>query len=250
MVVVSDSRVGLPAFASEVPMKTIELIVDQQIRRWELERHRPAEAEKTPLKPGPIITISRQRGSEGSLVAEKLAELTGFSHFNREIIDQISHEIGTQKRLIESLDESAMSNFKLWVAGMLKGRIVDSSDYMQSLVKVIGAISHHGKAIIVGRGANFIIGGSAGFHIRIVADIDFRINSLAKRRNYTTEQAKQEIMENDRQRAKFIKNHFDRDIDDPSGYDLIINSTYLGVDDTAGLILGGFPRKLNRVQSI
>lgn len=229
-------------------MKTIELIVDQQIRRWELERRKPAETQAIPHKPGPIITISRQRGSEGSLVAEKLAELTGFSHFNREIIDQISQEIGTQKRLIESLDESAMSNFKLWVDGMFKGRIVDSSDYLQSLVKVIGAISYHGKAIIVGRGANFIIGGSAGFHVRIVADLDFRINSLARRRDLTADQAKQEILENDKQRAKFIKNHFNRDIDDPEGYDLVLNCTYLGVEHTAGLILSGFPRKLNRFQ--
>lgn len=227
-------------------MKTIELIVDQQIRRWELERRKPAEIEAAPQKSGPIITLSRQRGSEGSLVAERLAELTGFSHFNREIIEQISHEIGIQKRLIESLDEAAMSNFKLWVDGIFKGRIVDSSDYVQSLVKIIGAISHHGKAIIVGRGANFIIGGGAGFHVRIVADLDFRINSLAKRRDLTTEQAKQEILENDKQRAKFIKNHFSRDIDDPDGYDMIINSTYLGIEHTAGLILGGFPRKLNR----
>lgn len=228
-------------------MKTIELIVDQQIRRWELERNKPEETKEPPLRPGPIVTISRQRGSGGSLVAERLAELTGFSHINREIIDQISQEIGIQKRLIESLDETAKSNFQLWVDGMFRGRIVDTSDYLQSLVKIIGAISHHGKAIIVGRGANFIIGSGAGFHVRIVADLGFRINSLMQRRGYAADRAKQEILENDKQRSKFIKSHFNRDIDDPTGYDLVINSTNLGIENAAGLILSGFPRKLNHV---
>jgi cytidylate kinase len=163
-------------------MKPIEMIVDRQIKRWELEHRTAQTAKEEPLKPGPIITISRQRGSGGSLVATKLAELTGFSHINREIIDQISLEIGTQKRLIESLDESVQSNFQLWVDGIIHGRIIDASDYMQSLVKIIGVVSHHGKAILVGRGANFIARSENAFHVRIVADYKFRVNSLVDRR--------------------------------------------------------------------
>jgi cytidylate kinase len=226
-------------------MKPIEMIVDRQIKRWELE-HRTAQTTKEePLKPGPIITISRQRGSGGSLVATKLAELTGFSHINREIIDQISLEIGTQKRLIESLDESVQSNFQLWVDGIIHGRIIDASDYMQSLVKIIGVVSHHGKAILVGRGANFIARSENAFHVRIVADYKFRVNSLVDRRGLTSEEAEQEINENDRQRKKFIKNHFGRDIDDPTAYDMIINSTFLKIDKIAGMILNAYPQKIN-----
>jgi cytidylate kinase len=224
-------------------MKYIEAIVDQQIRRWELEKKRPQSREIQPVPPGPVITISRQRGSGGSIVAERLAELTGFSYVNREIIDQISHETGVQKRLIESLDESVQSGFQLWVDGIISGRIVDASDYLQSLVKIIGAIMLHGKAIIVGRGANFIVGGVKGFNVRVVADLDFRIASLSGRRELTAAKAKEEIMLSDRQRNKFIENHFNRDIDDPTAYDLIINSTHLEVDNVATLIMGGYAQK-------
>jgi len=226
-------------------MIPIEMIVDRQIKRWELERRISAGTKEEPSKPGPIITISRQRGSGGSLVAAKLAELTGFSHINREIIDQISLEIGTQKRLVESLDESVQSNFHLWVDGIIRGRIVDASDYMQSLVKIIGAVSHHGKAILVGRGANFIAQGTNAFHVRIVADFKFRVNSLVNRRGLKAEDAEQEINENDKQRKKFIKSHFERDIDDPIAYDLVINSTYLDVDKIAGMILNAYPLKIH-----
>lgn len=224
-------------------MKHIEIIIDQQIKRWELDKKRPVEGEEKPLKPRPIITISRQRGSGGSIVAQRLAELTGFTVINREIIDQISQEIGTQKRLVESLDEADRSNFELWVDGIFRGRIVDSSDYYRSLVKIIGAITHHGKTIIVGRGANFIIGNKNAFNVRIVADYQFRIDSLVQRRKLDSEQAKEEIEVNDKQRKKFIKNHFDRDIDDYTAYDLIINSANLEINNIAGLILSTYPQK-------
>ena len=224
-------------------MKYIEAIVDQQIRRWELEKRRPQSPEIQPPTGGPIITVSRQRGSGGSVVAERLAELTGFSYVNREIIDQISHETGAQKRLIESLDESVQSGFQLWVDGILRGRIIDKSDYLQSLVKIIGAIMLHGKSIIVGRGANFIVGGRKGFNVRIIADLDFRIASLSKRRGLTAGKAREEIAQSDQQRKKFIDSHFNRNIDDPAAYDLIINSTYLEVDKVAALIMSSYAQK-------
>ncbi|MCD6161730.1 MAG: cytidylate kinase-like family protein [candidate division Zixibacteria bacterium] len=224
-------------------MKHIEVIIDQQIKKWELDKKHPVEDETKPLKPGPIITISRQRGSGGSIIAQRLAELTGFAVINREIIDQISQEIGTQKRLVETLDEADRSNFELWVDGIFRGRIVDSSDYNRSLIKIIGAITHHGKTIIVGRGANFIVGNKNAFNVRIVADYQFRIDSLVKRRKLNSEQAKEEIEANDQQRKKFIKKHFDRDINDYSAYDLIINSANLEIDKIAGLILNAYPQK-------
>jgi len=225
-------------------MRPIELIVDRQIKRWELERRESQEVVEETPRPGPIITISRQRGSGGSSVAVKLAELTGFSHVNREFIDQISHEIGIQKRLVESLDESKRSNFQLWVDGIIGGRIVDTSDYMQSLVKIIGAVTHHGKAILVGRGANFIARGGNAFHVRIIADLKFRIESLIEKRNLTSEQAEHEIAENDKQRKKFIESCFNRDIEDLTAYDMMINSTNLSVEKIANMILNAFPQKI------
>jgi len=234
-------------------MKPVEMLVDQQIRRWELERRKPEEGAKEPVhRPGPVITISRQRGSGGSIVAERLAALTGFSHFNREIIDQISREIGIQKRMVEALDESVRSGFQLWVDGIVRGRIVDASDYMQSLAKIIGAIAGHGKAIIVGRGGNFLTDNRISFNVRIVADTEFRISSLMKRRGMSRDEAVKEVSDNDSQRKKFIKSNLNRDIDDPTAYDLVINSTYLDLDSIAAMILNAYPLKVmnNNQQSL
>lgn len=221
----------------------IETIVDRQIRRWEMEKNRPKESVPLPEKPGPIITISRQKGSGGTLAALKLAEITGFTLIGRDIIDQISLDIGTQKRLVETLDESIRSKFELWVEGIFKRRIVDSSDYLKSLVKIIGAVSHHGKIIIVGRGANFILGRKQGFHVRVVADSEFRINSLMARSSISKSAAQEEVSRSDEQRRRFIKSDFGKDIDDPQAYDLVINSTCLSAEHIARIILDAYPLK-------
>jgi cytidylate kinase len=221
----------------------IETIVDRQIRRWELEKNRPKETVPIPEKPGPIITISRQKGSGGSLAASKLAELTGFTLIGRDIIDQISLDIGTQKRLVETLDESVRSKFELWVEGMFQRRLVDTSDYLKSLVKIIGAVSHHGKTIIVGRGANFVLGQKRGFHVRVVAESEFRINSLMTRLGISKIEAQEEITHSDERRRKFIKSDFGKDIDNPQEYDLMINSTFLSPDQVAKIIFNAYPLK-------
>jgi cytidylate kinase len=221
----------------------IETIVDRQIRRWELDKNRPKETVPLPEKPGPIITISRQKGAGGSLAAEKLAELTGFTLIGRDIIDQISLDIGTQKRLVETLDESVRSKFELWVEGIFTRRLVDTSDYLKSLVKIIGAMSHHGKTIIVGRGANFILGRQRGFHVRVIADVDYRINSLMNRYGMDKKTASDEVARSDEQRRKFIKSDFGKDIDEPLAYDMVINSAYFKPEQIARLIMNAFPNK-------
>ncbi len=222
----------------------IELIVDRQIRRWELEKSKPESAATAKQVEGPIITISRQRGSNGSKVAELLAGMTGFNLISRDIIDQISTDIGVQKRLIETLDEGVRSSFELWVEGLFKGRIVDSSDYIKSLARIIGAISQHGYSIIVGRGANFLLGMRRGFHIRIVADYDFRVNSIAVRKKISEAEARADIDRTDEQRRKFVKTHFGADIDDPHAYDITINSTHFPPEQIARMILGIYPSKV------
>lgn len=226
--------------------KAIELIVDRQIRKWELEKSRPQEIPSPQKAQGPIITISRQRGSNGIVVAEHLAKLTGFNLISREIIDQISADIGVQKRLIETLDEGVRSSFELWVEGLFKGRIVDSSDYMKSLARIIGTISQHGYSIIVGRGANFLLGMRRGFHVRLVADYDYRVKSIMNRKGLGEAEARIDIERTDEQRKKFIKTHFNADIDDPCAYDIIINGTYFTTEQIARLILNMYPTKISQ----
>lgn len=212
-------------------MASIETIINRQIGRWEMERRLKTEAERERGKASVrlIVTISRQRGSRGSYLAERLAERLDYQLLHREIIDEVCNSSGYRRQVIESLDDKARSNIELWFDGMIKRQYVDASGYFRHLLKVIRSFAEYSGVVVVGRGANYILGSRQGYHIRVVAENDTRIENLMKYQSLSREQATQETKDSDRERADFIKSNFKRDIDDPGGYDLIINSTYTDI---------------------
>ncbi|MBU0973834.1 MAG: cytidylate kinase-like family protein, partial [Proteobacteria bacterium] len=63
--------------------RSIHKIIDEQIKRWELSKTSPS----LQVLPTNLITISRESGSRGLEVAERLAAQTGFDLFHHEILE-------------------------------------------------------------------------------------------------------------------------------------------------------------------
>jgi len=228
----------------EADMTSIESIIDRQLKRWEFQRQ--MEIKEPPEKPHfrPVITVSRSLGARGEEIAGALARLAGFHLMDREIIDVIASDFGIQSRMVELFDEHTRSELESWFDGMFRGgRIIDSSDYLKSLTKTIGTIMRHGETILMGRGANIIVGPERGYHIRVVAPLAKRIARIASERNINENQAEKIVAENDSDQKKFIEKSFDVDINDPSLYDLTINSDNVDIDDTAEIVLLAYSRK-------
>jgi cytidylate kinase len=233
-------------------MSSIESIIDRQIRRWELERQIQGEQREKVAHPRefrPVITVSRQRGSRGSYIAERLAERFGYELLHRDLIDRICKSSGYKKRLVASMDEKSQSDFESWLVGVLSGPYVDQSDYTRHLLEVIYPISSLGGVVVVGRGANFIIGMDRGFHVRVVAPADDRVRNLMTHQKFDSEQAAREVESKDEERSDFIKKYFGKSIDDPLHYDLIINSATVSVDTAIHLIATAGMEKLAQIRA-
>ena len=224
-------------------MTSIESIIERQLKRWEFQRLMAAKETERKPRFRPVITISRTLGARGEEIAERLTELSGFHLVDREIIDAIASDFGIQSRMVELFDETTRSELESWFDGIIRGRIIDSSDYLKSLAKTIGSIMRHGEAILMGRGANIIIGPNRGFHVRVVAPLAKRIASISAERNITDDEAEKLITENDTRQAKFIKKSFGVDIDNPTLYDLVINSADIGIDGAVELALLAYGKK-------
>jgi hypothetical protein len=230
-------------------MVSLESIVDRQIRKWELEKQRLYENGEPLRKVQPLVTVSRMQGSRGSFFAKMLAERLGFELFHRELIDYICRNSGCRRRLIESLDENVQPQLQLWLEGILKGKIVDASDYMQWLAKSLYAIASHGKAVIIGRGANFILKLNTGLHIRVVAPKSNRISNLIEYKKVTVKEAEKMLEDSDRSRREYIKKNFDRDIDDPTGYDLVFNTSCVDIDTALDITETALHNKMRCLES-
>ncbi len=228
----------------------IHQMIERQIRSWEMEalarqRATPEHADlQHPMRP--VVTISRSFGSGGGEIARRLASNLGYQIFDREIVDVLTQEGRFRKAIIDSLDESDRSSFEDWVDTLLRGKLADKSDYLRTLVGVIGSIAIHGHAVIVGRGANFILDPDRGLNVRIVAPLAQRVETICRLRALPYDEAENLVHRTDRDRATFIRHQFDHHPDDPLTFDLLLNTDGIGVEAAVNLIEIALRKKLGQ----
>ncbi len=205
----------------------IERLIDEQARKWQKAIDR-RKLKNEP--PPPVITISRQAGSGGEEIARLVAETLDLDIFDREIIHEVAESVHMSEKVVASLDEKTRSTLDNWIQYLKTTRFLLPGKYLVHLTKVIGTIGEQGGAVIIGRGANLILPPEETLRIRIMAPLDERIKNVAKEQNISPEKAKEQIVSLDTEYEMFIKKHFDVDINDPSNYDLTINTHYLTPD--------------------
>ncbi len=224
-------------------MHDIQQIVTRQANKWNIERTKYEEDQKNktaadyPAKARPVVTLSRQHGCRGRELAKLLAHALDYGLFDRNIIDYIADHLGVLCEVVETLDESARSELELWVQTILTGRVFDRDNYFKTLGELLKAISLQGGVVVVGRGANFMLESSSSFHIRTVASVETRIRNLIDLEGMNEKNAKEDIQRIDKERAQFVKRYFNRDINDPTAYDLVINMGNATLDEGVKIVV-------------
>ncbi len=220
-------------------MTSIETIIDRQIRRWELQKSLEEShhgVARSLHLPKPLITVSRQRGSRGTTIAERIAYRFNYTLLHKDIIDRIVETSGYKRRIVESLDDHTRSQMELWFESVITGKLVDLNDYARHLLEIIFSVSRLGGIVVVGRAANFIIGSNRGLHVRIVGTMAGRTRNLMEQEKMSEADARREIEKSDHERAEFVKKLVHKSIDDPQHYDLILNSDWIPVEQAVSLI--------------
>ena len=214
-------------------------LVNQQVIRYALELQAATErANRAGKAPAvrPVITVSRQLGSGGTAIAEALAQRLGYQLFDREIIDSVARESGVHRQIVDALDEKMRSGIEQWMDGVLHRRIFTAEEFIPALARVLITLARAGSAVIVGRGANFILAGEQALHLRVVAGREYRIGRVMRRLGAGREEAETRVHAADRERLRFIEKYLHREIDDPTAYHLILNPGELGHERTVDLV--------------
>jgi len=205
--------------------RSIEKIVDEQVRRWEILRKEKKEEEEGLS----VITVSREPGSGGRIVAEGIAERLGYYLYHIEIIQKMAESAEISSRILQTLDEKGLSALDDWIAELVNQRHLWPDQYLKHLMKVIGVIGKHGQAVIVGRGATFILPPDQRFSIRVVAPLDDRVKNVANTFNIPLEEAKRRVLRTESDRRAFTRKYFHVDIANPLNYDVVINTGRLSM---------------------
>jgi cytidylate kinase len=222
--------------------RSTEQIVEEQVRRWQIiQKEEKREKERIS-----VITISREPGSGGNILAKRLSEQLEFDLFYQEFIHNMAEIAQVSVRLLETLDEKGVSVLEEWISSIVDRRHLWPDRYLQHLMKIIGTIGKHGRAVIVGRGANFVLPADKRLSIRVIAPLETRLKNVSQAYDVAMEDAKSRILKTESDRKAFIKKYFNDDIADPLNYDLIINTGLLNIDDAANAVKGALS-ELNRV---
>lgn len=226
----------------------IHELIERQLKGWEQEaKMRRKVAKERPGRPVPLrpyVTISRSFGSGGGEIARRLAATLGYQIFDREIIDVLIEEGRFRAAILDTLDQRDRSEFEVWVDNLLRGKLVGKEDYLRTLVGVLGSIAMHGHALIIGRGGNFILDPARGLHIRVVAPLAQRVETICRLRAIPWDESERLVHETDDERAEFIRHHFNHDPNDPLTYDLILNTSGIGVEAAVALTERALRQKL------
>jgi len=211
----------------EMSESLIDDVIRKQVEKWEEAKERKDRGAEDRL---PVITLSSQPGSGGAVIAKGIAEALQFDYFDKVLIEVIAESAQISTRLVESVERESLSGIEDFIASFVKKEYLYPEVYLKHLMKVVSAIAIHGKAVIVGRGGNFIIPPDKRFSIRTIAPLEKRIENVAKAFHVSLEEAKGRVLQREAQRGAFIKHSFHKEVADPVHYDIVISTEKTGIE--------------------
>jgi cytidylate kinase len=183
-------------------------------------------------------------GSGAEELGHCLAEKLDYGFFGIEIVDQIAREAGVQRHLVAGLDEQERSLIDRHFSDVFRPERFTQSDYLRHLVRVVVTLGGRGMAVILGRGSPFILSGERALRVLVVAPRSARIRRLAQVEGTSEEEAARRLSEAEAERREFLEHHFQVNPDDPTLYELVVNTEMLGIEGAAEVVVDAHRRRV------
>jgi cytidylate kinase len=193
----------------------------------------------------PFITISRMTGAGGVDFPERLVQHlnTNLKHkedswmfFDKNILEIVLEEHNLPKEISRFMPEKKISEFQD-VIEQLFGLHPNGHKLVTQISDTILHLSHLGNVVLVGRGSNIITANNKkGLHLRLIDSTENRVENIRNFFNLKKAEALKLVQDQDKNRKSYIKKYFNKDINDPNLYSLIINFNNIKVDEALNLI--------------
>ena len=182
-----------------------------------------------------IITIEREYGSGGGVIAGEVAKRLGWKLWDQLLTEEIARRLDCDCHAVEEHQERRDPAYyrllKAFMHGSFEGslnaprlKMVDTDCVREVVQKILPEIADAGNCVIVGRGSAYYLGGRPdAFHVFVYAPFQERV----RRRRWTGKSEKEaiELAETvDRDRADFIKRYFDVEWPGRHRFHLMVNS--------------------------
>jgi cytidylate kinase len=191
-----------------------------------------------------IVTISRQFGSGGRIIGQKLAEDMGVPFYDKALLDRIAQESGFSKEMIEKSEMKAKNSFLYTLATSLGGNGEAGIDglslndrFFLAQVDAVRKIAEEGPCVIVGRCADYILKDQPEVtNLFICAEMQDRIARSVNEYGMDEKNVVSEIQKIDKARLNYYTYHTGQKWGDVSNYHMTLDSGYIGLEDTIALL--------------
>lgn len=184
-----------------------------------------------------IITVGREFGSGGHIIAAKLAEHFGIQLLDSNILAEVAKKSNASEEYLKKYDESARNLFfsrtvngfsnspEEIIAQMQFDHIKQKADAGESFV-------------VIGRCADYILRENPALvRVFVLGDTEAKIKRTAEREGISEEKAKIRMEQADKRRKYFHNTHSENKWGDSRSYDITVNSSKLGLDSTVELLI-------------
>ncbi len=212
---------------------SLERFAKGQLKVWQVK----SKSITGPLPENPVVAISREQGCDDTFIAMKLAEELGMVLYGWEIVEQIAADAQVSIEVAATLDEKVRSDLDDWLADMSGVYGLSTDQYLSSLKKSLFSIAAHGNAIILGRGANFLLPPNKKIiSLHLVAPLQMRVECTMKAQGVSDAQARLGIAEAERQNGLWVKKYGLTDLVDPLNYHLTINTALVSPEEIVRIV--------------
>ena len=186
-----------------------------------------------------VITIGCEYGAKGNAIGRKIAQDLGIKFYSRELVDEIFEEVGIPMEIMEKVEEGGTIAGK-GAEGDVRGSFSKYADLTERAIhvqkQIVRKLAEKETCVIIGRSADYILKNSENLNLLrvfIYAPDETRIHNIMKSHSLSEKDAQILLNEKDkRYHARHLaltgSNRGDR-----HNRDILMDSSYLGIDGTA-----------------
>lgn len=199
-----------------------------------------------PKPRGITVAIARQAGGRAHDIARAVGERLGWQVYDPESLDHLANDPLARDELLADLPPGAIEWADIRLGMLLSQRKLVESSLAAETARLLFALGARGEAVVIGRGAGYVLPPETTLHVRIVSPREERIALLADWMRLPPAEAEQQIHARDGARNKLLTEFLDGDPEDPLRFDMVLNSTRLGLDTCTTLIVQAAAAKTSR----
>ncbi len=181
-----------------------------------------------------VITISRQYGSGGRILARRLSEELGVPFYDKEIIQKVSEQTGLTEQYIRQTEARPTGSFLFDLYSMTQTMPLPDQVFVAQC-KYIQDVAKH-PCVIVGRCADYVLEDHPHcLRVFVQAPLEQRVRRAREEYGVDASNVESYVKQQDRYRASYYSHFVGRKWGDMGNYDLCVNSR-VGIDQAMAAI--------------